>query len=166
MLTSDITTVKKDQNQEINGGVCVHVRAQSHLTFCDLMDCGPPGFCQWNFPGKNSGVGCHTLLLAKIQTLFKYHEVFLLMTFFFSRSDPRFYITFSCLPVSLISSNLWPFLSLCFSGPCTFGEYQLLISRVSLICFSLMLFHGVIRLERSQKWFCALQRTIMSVSYY
>ena len=44
MLTSDITTVKKDQNQEINGGVYVHVRAQSHLTFSDLMDCGLPGF--------------------------------------------------------------------------------------------------------------------------
>ena len=26
------------------------------------MDCSPPGSCLWNFPGKNTGVGCHFLL--------------------------------------------------------------------------------------------------------
>ena len=31
-------------------------------TLCHLMDCSPPGFCPWNFPGKNTGVGCHFLL--------------------------------------------------------------------------------------------------------
>ena len=35
----------------------------SHVwLFCDLMDCSPPGSCRWNFPGKNTGVGCHLLL--------------------------------------------------------------------------------------------------------
>ena len=26
------------------------------------MDCSPPGFCPWDFPGKNTGLGCHFLL--------------------------------------------------------------------------------------------------------
>ena len=26
------------------------------------MDCSPPDFCPWDFPGKNTGVGCHFLL--------------------------------------------------------------------------------------------------------
>ena len=29
---------------------------------CDPMNCSPPGFCPWNFPGKNTGIGCHFLL--------------------------------------------------------------------------------------------------------
>ena len=28
----------------------------------DPMDCGLPGFCLRDFPGSNSGVGCHFLL--------------------------------------------------------------------------------------------------------
>ena len=37
--------------------------AQSCLTFCDLMNCQPARlFCPWNSPGKNTGVGCHSLL--------------------------------------------------------------------------------------------------------
>ena len=31
-------------------------------TLCDPVDCSPPGSCLWNFPGKNSGAGCHFLL--------------------------------------------------------------------------------------------------------
>ena len=34
--------------------------AQSYLTLCDPMDCSPLGFSvPWDFPGKNTGVGCH-----------------------------------------------------------------------------------------------------------
>ena len=40
--------------------------AQSCPTFCDPMDCSLPGseepLSPWNFPGKNTGVGCHFLL--------------------------------------------------------------------------------------------------------
>ena len=37
---------------------CVHA-----LTLCNPMDCSPPGSSgHWNFPGKNTGVGCHFLL--------------------------------------------------------------------------------------------------------
>ena len=37
--------------------------AQSCLTLCNPMDCSPLGSsCQWDLPGKNIGVGCHSLL--------------------------------------------------------------------------------------------------------
>ena len=37
--------------------------AQLCLTFCDPMDCSPPGSAvHRDSPGKNTGVGCHALL--------------------------------------------------------------------------------------------------------
>ena len=37
--------------------------AQSCLTLCDAMDCGPPGFSvHGDSAGKNTGVGCRALL--------------------------------------------------------------------------------------------------------
>ena len=36
--------------------------AQSCPTLSDLMDYGLPGSCLWNSPGKNTGVGSHSLL--------------------------------------------------------------------------------------------------------
>ena len=38
--------------------------AQSYPTLCYPMDQGVPTrlLCPWNFPGKNTGVGCHFLL--------------------------------------------------------------------------------------------------------
>ena len=41
--------------------ICV-LLTQSCLTLRNLKDCIPPGFCPWNSPGKNTGVGCHSLL--------------------------------------------------------------------------------------------------------
>ena len=38
------------------------MRAQSIscVQLCDPMDCSPPGcLCPWDFPGKNTGVGCY-----------------------------------------------------------------------------------------------------------
>ena len=36
---------------------------QSCLTFCDPMDCSPPGASVLgDFPGQNTGVGCHAFL--------------------------------------------------------------------------------------------------------
>ena len=36
--------------------------AQSCRTLCDPMDCSLTRFlCPWDFPGKNTGVGCHFL---------------------------------------------------------------------------------------------------------
>ena len=36
---------------------------KSCLTLCDPRDCSLPGFlCPWNSPGKNTGLGCHSLL--------------------------------------------------------------------------------------------------------
>ena len=44
----------------------VHMHAcsvsQLCLTLCNPMDCSPPGFCPWNFPGKNTGTSCQFLL--------------------------------------------------------------------------------------------------------
>ena len=37
------------------GSFSLVVVAQSHLTLCRFL-------CPWNFPGKNTGVGCHFLL--------------------------------------------------------------------------------------------------------
>ena len=35
--------------------------AQSCPTLCDPMTYSPPGICPWDFPGENTGVGCHFL---------------------------------------------------------------------------------------------------------
>ena len=44
--------------------VCVCLFAQLHLTFCKLFALQPARFlCSWDFPGKNTEVGCHFLLL-------------------------------------------------------------------------------------------------------
>ena len=42
--------------------MCV-LRARSCPTLCDSMEHSPPDrlLCSWNFPGKNTGVGCHFL---------------------------------------------------------------------------------------------------------
>ena len=41
----------------------------SCLTFCDPVDCGPPGFSvHEESPGKNIGVGCHFLLQGILPT--------------------------------------------------------------------------------------------------
>ena len=44
--------------------VCVCAKLlQSCLTLCDSMDYKPARLlCPWNFPGKNTGLGFHTLL--------------------------------------------------------------------------------------------------------
>ena len=44
--------------------MCVHMcsAAKSCLTLWDPMDCSPPGSRPWDFPGKNTGVGSHSLL--------------------------------------------------------------------------------------------------------
>ena len=37
-------------------------------TVCNPMDCSPPGFPPWNFPGKNTGVDCYFLLQETLPT--------------------------------------------------------------------------------------------------
>ena len=42
---------------------CVCLAAQSCPTLCNPMDCKPLRLlCQWDSPGKNTGVGSHSLL--------------------------------------------------------------------------------------------------------
>ena len=42
--------------------VCVCVRTQSCLTVWDLWTVAHRLLCSWDFPNKNTGVGCHFLL--------------------------------------------------------------------------------------------------------
>ena len=37
-------------------------KLKRRITLCDPMDCSLPCCSPWNFPGKNTGVGCHFLL--------------------------------------------------------------------------------------------------------
>ena len=40
--------------------MCVCLAAQSRATPCNPMDCKPTKLlCPWDFPGKNTGLGCH-----------------------------------------------------------------------------------------------------------
>ena len=51
-----------DVQRLMNASVKV-LHAQSCLILCDPMDCNPPGpLCPGNSPGKNTGVGGHSLL--------------------------------------------------------------------------------------------------------
>ena len=45
-------------------GSCLDAKSlQSRLTFFNPMDCSPTRLlCPWDFPGKDTGVGCHALL--------------------------------------------------------------------------------------------------------
>ena len=49
--------------------------AQLVLTFCNSMDCSPPGSVHGIFSGKNTGVACHFLL----QRIFPTHGLNLLL---------------------------------------------------------------------------------------
>ena len=40
----------------------MYVHTQSCWTLCDSTYYSPPGSSPWDFPGKNTGVGCHFLL--------------------------------------------------------------------------------------------------------
>ena len=54
------------------GGKCVPLlpaHAQSPPSLWDPLDCGPPRLlCPLDFPGKNTGVGCHFLLQGIVLT--------------------------------------------------------------------------------------------------
>ena len=48
---------------------CCRLVTKSCLTHCNPMDCSPVGSsCPWDFPGKNTGAGCHFLLQGIFQT--------------------------------------------------------------------------------------------------
>ena len=43
--------------------------AKSYPSYCNPMDYNPPRLlCPWDFPGKNTGVGCHFLLQGTFPT--------------------------------------------------------------------------------------------------
>ena len=54
--------VAESRTERLNRTVCV-LFAQLCLTFCDPMDCSPPGSSVLgDSPGKNTGVDCHAFL--------------------------------------------------------------------------------------------------------
>ena len=66
---SDLATAAAGHTgeQKSPGGVGKKAKllvSQLCLTLCDPIDCSPPArlLCLWNFPGKNTGVGGHSLL--------------------------------------------------------------------------------------------------------
>ena len=60
-LTLPMNGPSLEEVQENESSLCLV--DQLCPTLCDLMDCSPPGSsCLWDFPGKNTGVGCHALL--------------------------------------------------------------------------------------------------------
>ena len=89
--------------------VCVCVKSlQSCLTLCNPMDCSPPGSSiHGDSPGKNTGVGCHSLLQGifptqglnpyLLQLLNSYPWNFLL--------SPKFFVIEKIINKRLISSH-------------------------------------------------------------
>ena len=53
-----------DADTTLSWLICAHAMSpQSCPTLCDHMDLYPIRLhCPWDFPGKNTGVGCHSLL--------------------------------------------------------------------------------------------------------
>ena len=66
----------KSSLRKLTGCNCVCVALVVHLLSCvplfhDSMDCSPllsTLFCPWNSPGKDTGVGCHSLLQGTFPT--------------------------------------------------------------------------------------------------
>ena len=68
-LEADFVEKKTKKNEtsfdyQVNDKFCGCFVAKSCLNLCNPMDCSPLGssLCPWDFPGKNTGVGCHIFL--------------------------------------------------------------------------------------------------------
>ena len=48
--------------------VCVHACTHMHMCVCMLVTQSCSTLCLWNSPSKNTGVGCHSLLLGIFPT--------------------------------------------------------------------------------------------------
>ena len=78
---------------------------QSCLTLCDPMDCGPPGSCPWDSPGKNTRLGCHFLLQGIFSTQGSSLGLLCLLhcTRFFTSEPPK--CTCCCCSVASVMSD-------------------------------------------------------------
>ena len=67
-MVNSCGSLKKKGNTPIHfkPGIKVQFSSVAQLcpTLCDPMDCMQPArlLCPWDFPGKNTGVGCHSML--------------------------------------------------------------------------------------------------------
>ena len=60
LLNVTVPRVARTQVKCITNSCCLVIK--SCQTLCNPMDCRPPGSCPWDFPGKNTVMGCHFLL--------------------------------------------------------------------------------------------------------
>ena len=62
-MTEQLNWTDWRRGGEVRLGFVVVLGTKSCPTLCDPMDWSLPGsFCPWDFPGKNTGVGCHFLI--------------------------------------------------------------------------------------------------------
>ena len=47
-----------------------------HVQLWDPMDWSPPGSCPWNFPGKNTGLGCQGIFPTQAPNLCLLHPLY------------------------------------------------------------------------------------------
>ena len=77
--------------QRASGYVVVSSLSRVQL-FYNPMDCSPPRlFCPWDFPGQNTGVGCHFLLQGIFQTQ-DWTHIYCIAGGFFTAEPPRKWI--------------------------------------------------------------------------
>ena len=74
-MTMDYTPHIKQYVREGRVILCVFLVTHSYPALCNPMDCSLPGSSvHGDFPGKNTGVGCHALLQRAILGLGKTNE--------------------------------------------------------------------------------------------
>ena len=62
VLIASASVLRKHKETFLYSIICC-AKSLSHVQLCDPMDCSPPGSSvHGDFPGKNTGVGCHVLL--------------------------------------------------------------------------------------------------------
>ena len=91
---------ESEKNRDVCMCVCVCLVAKSCLILRNLMDCSPTRIlCPWDFPGKNTGSGCHYHLQGTFPTqgftphLLHWQADSLLQS---HQGSPDIYITSSC----------------------------------------------------------------------
>ena len=65
------------------GWWCSGLVSGSCLTLCDPMDCSSQLLCPWDFPGKNTGVGCHFLLHFYLVNVIHFPQILYLPVIYF-----------------------------------------------------------------------------------
>ena len=149
---------------------CCCLVVKSWPTLCDPMEYSPPGSsCLWDFPGKNTGVGCHFLFQGIFLTR---RVVWWAQNIFLCPVSMQPHLTIFCISliftsqrekrVALCGSETWqnPGISVCplatlvppfspsrlLSEEATFG----FLSKVIVTCGKAQVFHLLFKLNDSE----------------